>query len=495
MNFKEKTNKFQKVAFNSYAKTYKNFKFKKRFNFNLIKKKRRYIYYNLKQLTLWGNPNKSKKYLKIQQKKEGKYKFYVKNFVNSKVSMQNLIGRFFSKRLFFRKNSLQFVFKKYKKHFKIDRKISINEQKFSFKEYISKRFKKLFIFLKKIKNVFNINLVFSLKKFFEYYILRLFCNFNFKFYFFQLLQKITKALNVKEKYLFLKYEFFGHSYFKHKIFFILRYKLLYFYFFQAKKPRINFKVKYSISNTLVYKNFFIKLFFLRKMKYNYSFIKNWLLNFFLNKYQFPGYSYKNTSEVFEQKDYISLSLVLKNIFFLYYSIYDRNFKSFIINNKKFTNWLFYNINRKKQKIKNLFEIFGYEDDFFPLSDSFNKSFLSNIYKSLVFMHLSIKLNNVFVTLSNFKGKVFFKYSTGFYGISGRKKRDPLTLYNIINNIFKRLKKFPKLNLVLKIKRRLKNKYFRQVLNSLSKNRIMPLCFFLIVNRNISKRRLRKVRRL
>ncbi len=413
-------------------------------------------------------------------KKSNRYEKYVNDFLFPKNTISLIMKKFFKRK--FLKKYHYFVIDKYKDFFPLFHKSMILKKIIFFLKKKRKNLKFLKLKLYQISKVnfdyFKTKLKFSLKNFYEFYILKLFSNLNFKFFFFKLLEKINKYLDVKDKYLFLKYEFFGHSYFKRKLFFILKFKLLNFFFSFTKQKELK---------SVIFQN---KINILKKVKYNFSFLKNWLLNFFLNKYNFVNYE---SQKDFNLKQKISLDL--RKIFYLYFSIFDKNLKFFIFSNKKFTNWLYYNINRKKQKIKNLFDIFGYEDDFYYASEDFNKKFLFNLYKSLIFLQLSIKLNNVFVTLSNIKGKVLFKYSTGFYGLRGRKKRDPLTLYNITSNVAKRLKKFEKLNLILKIKKKFKSKYYRQVLNSLKKNKIIPLCYFFIVNREISKRRLKKARRL
>jgi len=50
-----------------------------------------------------------------------------------------------------------------------------------------------------------------------------------------------------------------------------------------------------------------------------------------------------------------------------------------------------------------------------------KKIYLKLYEEFIYLQLDTKLNNVFVTLLSNGGRVLFKYSTGFYGVSGRKK--------------------------------------------------------------------------
>jgi hypothetical protein len=388
---------------------------------------------------------------------------------------------------------LRFIIKKYFRILKISNYFFLHYiLNFKYKEAFNKYF-----YRKYIKNIFykskkflKTRLFFSLKNFYKFYILRLFKNIYFKYFFFILIDKL-KIFKINDRNIFLKYEFFGNCFFKKKLFFILKFKLLNYFLVTKKSNILNKYTKFRVRNFIFF-----------RFKQCISILKSWLLTFFINKYKIII-----NIEIKENLKFLKNDL--KKLFLLYFYLTDNNIKNFILYSRKFLNWFSFKINRKSKtqsflnfiaynykKMINL-PLKFYKNIGFNQYIKFNnlKLFFLSLYSSIIYIYINIKLNNVFVIISKINGNTLFKYSAGFYGVSGRKKRDPESLHYISIKIAKKISKFTKLSIILKVKRKIKNKFSKKILEIFHKFNIFPICYYYLVNRQVSKIKIKKIRRL
>lgn len=328
---------------------------------------------------------------------------------------------------------------------------------------------------KRILSINRTNFHIDLRSFYHFHILRLFSDYNFKFYFFKIMNNV-EFKNAKIRSDFLRYEFFGSKYLKIKLLFL--FKLKFFVYFFRKFLKVS--AKRGVAFFLKVREVFFYLF---------SYLRHWLLMSFLNKYHNTRSNSFSKLQCYRKE--------IQKLFLLRFFFFDKNLDFLFKYSKKLRSWLFYKKKKQREKRK-IFKLFFRALSLFQDKEQFFFGIVKNLnllYFSIIFLNVSVKLNNVFVTVTNIFGKTLFKYSAGFFGNRGKKRRDPLILANVTSVLALKFKKYVRLNLVVKIKRKITNKYLKRVLDGLKKKKVFPLYFFFLVNRAISKRRLRKVRRL
>jgi ribosomal protein S11 len=342
-------------------------------------------------------------------------------------------------------------------------------RKFTFKPILNSKYIMGGLNYLTLKLFFKINII----KFYKYYINIFFKNPGIKYFFDKIINNeifVNKNLRLN----FLKYEFFGNSYFKSKLFYYLK-NSLFLYIYKLFNKNHNFKKISSMNNYFKYKNLILKKYF-----YYFSFLKFWLFKFFLNKYT----SIIETNDIFTnfkiKKCYQELKNDLKNLFLINLNFLKSKFFVYHSSCRKFKNILnsffpkkyniFYHLFRNLRGIyKNFFknefvEIMGtslnnknlellkfknkninFNYPFFfnnlkslkknslfdPNINKNNKNPLSN-YKiinhitlqlqKMLFINITIALNNVFFTVLTTAGRVLYKCSAGCYGFRNRKRR-------------------------------------------------------------------------
>lgn len=379
--------------------------------------------------------------------------------------------------------------KPYHKAFRIN-SFERNKQR----DFLKKRaLLKAFLDVKKKKVLFKNK--FDLKNFYKLYTLKLFSNYNFRLSFLSIIKESSVLGDLGRKN-FLKYHFFGHAFFKKRILLLLK-KRYSDFILQKNRCFIN---KDRNKNTLMLAN---------KIFNGCLYLKTWFLSFFLNKYNEQNFCRENFSSSLLNK--LNRLFLLKNIFLdgilIHYIKVSRGVKT----------WVNYKIRKLQKKYKIVSALAKKERQrrFYILKESnaknFSKNkrvnlnqlekkheiqyFLKQIQESFILMYVSVKLNNVFITLTNNGGKILLKYSGGHFGFRGKRRRDSESILNVARIVALNIKQQSNLNLIVVVKNSITNQYLNIILKAFVSRGLYPAALVFAYNRPITLKRLRKNRRI
>lgn len=352
---------------------------------------------------------------------------------------------------------------------------------------------KAFLDVKKRKVFFKNK--FDLKNFYKLYILKLFSNYNFRLNFLKIIKE-SFALGGLERKIFLKFQFFGHAFFKRRILLLL------------KKRYTDFILQKNCLFIKKDKNKNILL-LATKIANGFLYLKTWFLSFFLNKYN--AQSNQGGVLFFSLTGKLNQLFLLKNIFL------DSILIQYIKVSRGVKTWVNYKIRKLKKKYKIVSALAKKERQrqYYLLKESnlknFSKSkgnghnllekkhdiqyFLKQIQESFILMYISVKLNNVFITLTNNVGKILLKYSGGHFGFRGKRRRDSESILNVARIVALNIKKQANLNLIVVIKNSITNQYLNVILKAFVSRGLYPAALVYAYNRPITAQRFRKNRRI
>jgi ribosomal protein S11 len=124
-----------------------------------------------------------------------------------------------------------------------------------------------------------------------------------------------------------------------------------------------------------------------------------------------------------------------------------------------------------------------------------KNIIKSYYSSLLLLYVHVKMNNIFLTITNCRGKTLLKYSGGNFGFRGKKRRDMTSLYSVSRIVALDIKKRANLKLAVVVKNLVTERYLNTVLRGFISNGLYPFMFIYAYNRPITQKRLKKVRRV
>jgi ribosomal protein S11 len=124
-----------------------------------------------------------------------------------------------------------------------------------------------------------------------------------------------------------------------------------------------------------------------------------------------------------------------------------------------------------------------------------KNIIKSYYTSLLLLYVHVKMNNIFLTITNCRGKTLLKYSGGNFGFRGKKRREMTSLYSVSRIVALDIKKRSNLKLAVVVKNLVTERYLNTVLRGFISNGLYPFMFIYAYNRPITQKRLKKVRRV
>jgi len=393
-----------------------------------------------------------------------------------------------------------------------------------------------------LKLFFKINI----SKFYKYYINVFFKNPGIKYLFNKILtNKILLNKNIRLD--FLKYEFFGNTYFKSKLFYYLK-NSLFLYIYKFFNKNHNLKKISNMNNYFKYKNLILKKYF-----YYFSFLKFWVFKFFLNKYTSTIESTNIFMTPKSKECYQELKNDLKNLFLINLNFMRSKFFIYHSSCKKFKNILnsffpkkynlFYHLFRRLRGIyKKLFkneslEIKGtlinnkseellklkrnninFNYPFFfnnlnllkknilfnETNNSNQKNYLSDCkiinhitvqLKKMLFVNITIALNNVFFTILTTAGRVLYKCSAGCYGFRNKKRRQIFAVTQAARLLGLKIKQLQIPAVFLNLNVSFRNKFVKSLIYGFQASKISFTGIIYNYNRPFTSRKLKKLRRV